>query len=117
MAPYQRVRVLRWLAVVAAAAAVASLLLPLHAGAQEGTDVSTQLKKVKATLADAKADANAKLGASSQMAGGSGSRQIVESVPTASTVPKMTSPRSACLNSRTSVLASGLPEASSLFHL
>jgi septal ring factor EnvC (AmiA/AmiB activator) len=57
MAPYQRVRVLRWLAVVAAAAAVASLLLPLHAGAQEGTDVSTQLKKVKATLADAKVDA------------------------------------------------------------
>jgi septal ring factor EnvC (AmiA/AmiB activator) len=57
MAPYQRVRVLRWLAVVAAVAAVASLLLPLHAGAQEGTDVSTQLKKVKATLADAKADA------------------------------------------------------------
>src|SRR5512132_870525 len=57
MAPYQRVWVLRWLAAVAAAAAVASLLLPLHAGAQEGTDVSTQLSKVKATLADAKADA------------------------------------------------------------
>jgi septal ring factor EnvC (AmiA/AmiB activator) len=57
MAPYQRAWVLRWLAVVAAAATVASLLLPLHAGAQESTDVPTQLKKVKATLADAKADA------------------------------------------------------------
>jgi septal ring factor EnvC (AmiA/AmiB activator) len=57
MAPYQRVWVLRWLAVVAAAAAVASLLIPLHAGAQESPDVATQLKKVKATLADAKADA------------------------------------------------------------
>jgi septal ring factor EnvC (AmiA/AmiB activator) len=56
MAPYQRAWVLRWLAVVAAVAAVASLL-PLHAGAQESTDVTTQLKKVKATLADAKADA------------------------------------------------------------
>ena len=56
MAPNQRARVLRWLAVIAATAAVASLL-PLHAGAQEGTDVPSQLKKVRATLADAKADA------------------------------------------------------------
>jgi septal ring factor EnvC (AmiA/AmiB activator) len=57
VAPYRRARVLRWLAVVAALAAVASLLLPQLAGAQEGTDVPTELKKVKATLADAKADA------------------------------------------------------------
>jgi septal ring factor EnvC (AmiA/AmiB activator) len=56
MAPNRRARVLRWLAVIAATAAVASLL-PLHAGAQEGTDVPSQLKKVRATLADAKADA------------------------------------------------------------
>ena len=63
MAPYRRAWVLRWLAVVAAAAAVASLLLPLHAGAQVGTDVPTQLKKVKATLADAKADAKKLQGA------------------------------------------------------
>ena len=56
MAPDRRAWVLRWLAVVAAAAAVAAILLP-HAGAQESTDVPTQLKKVKATLADAKADA------------------------------------------------------------
>jgi septal ring factor EnvC (AmiA/AmiB activator) len=56
MAPYRRAWVLRWLAVVAAGAAVAAMLLP-HAGAQETTDVPTQLKKVKATLADAKADA------------------------------------------------------------
>ena len=56
MAPYRRAWVLRWLAVVAAAAAVAAILLP-HAGAQESTDVPTQLNKVKATLADAKADA------------------------------------------------------------
>jgi len=56
MAPNRRARVLRWLAVVAAMAAVASLL-PLRVGAQEGTDVPTQLKKVRATLADAKADA------------------------------------------------------------
>jgi septal ring factor EnvC (AmiA/AmiB activator) len=56
MAPNQRARVLRWLAVIAATAAVASLP-PLHAGAQEGTDVPSQLKKVRATLADAKADA------------------------------------------------------------
>jgi hypothetical protein len=34
MAPYQRAWVLRWLAVVAAAAAVASLLLPLHASSR-----------------------------------------------------------------------------------
>ncbi|HEV3504802.1 MAG TPA: hypothetical protein VG637_05920 [Actinomycetes bacterium] len=57
VAPYRRARVLRWLAVVAAVAAVASLLLPQLAGAQEGTDVPAQLKKVRATLADAKADA------------------------------------------------------------
>jgi septal ring factor EnvC (AmiA/AmiB activator) len=57
VAPYRRARVLRWLAVVAALAAVASLLLPQLAGAQEGTDVPTELRKVKATLADAKADA------------------------------------------------------------
>jgi hypothetical protein len=56
MAPYRRARVLRWLAVVAAVAAVAAVALP-RAGAQEGTDVPTQLKKVRATLADAKADA------------------------------------------------------------
>jgi hypothetical protein len=53
MAPYRRARVLRWLAV----AAVAALLLTPGAGAQEGTDVPTQLKQVRATLADAKADA------------------------------------------------------------
>jgi septal ring factor EnvC (AmiA/AmiB activator) len=57
MAPYPRAWVLRWLAVVAAVAAVAAMLLPLHAGAQESPDVPTQLKKVRATLADAKADA------------------------------------------------------------
>jgi hypothetical protein len=56
MAPNRRARVLRWLAVIAATAAVASLL-PLRVGAQEGTDVPSQLKKVRATLADAKADA------------------------------------------------------------
>ena len=57
MAPNRRVWVLRWLAAVAAVAAVAAMLLPLHAGAQESPDVPTQLKKVRATLADAKADA------------------------------------------------------------
>jgi septal ring factor EnvC (AmiA/AmiB activator) len=57
VAPNRPARVLRWLAVIAAVAAVASLLLPKLAGAQEGTDVPTELKKVKATLADAKADA------------------------------------------------------------
>ena len=62
MAPNQRARVLRWLAVIAATAAVASLL-PLRVGAQEGTDVPSQLKKVRATLADAKADANKLAGA------------------------------------------------------
>jgi septal ring factor EnvC (AmiA/AmiB activator) len=56
MAPNRRARVLRWLAVIAATAAVASLL-PLRVGAQEGTDVPSQLKKVRATLADVKADA------------------------------------------------------------
>ncbi|MFL6296612.1 MAG: hypothetical protein ACJ75M_12505, partial [Actinomycetes bacterium] len=69
LAPYRHARVLRWLAVIAAMAAVASLLLPLHAGAQEGTDVPTQLKKVKATLADAKADAK-KLAAALDRANG-----------------------------------------------
>jgi septal ring factor EnvC (AmiA/AmiB activator) len=67
MAPYSRARVPRWLAVVAAAATVASLVLPLRAGAQEGTDVPTQLKKVKATLADARSDAK-KLAAALQRA-------------------------------------------------
>jgi peptidoglycan hydrolase CwlO-like protein len=57
VAPYRRARVLRWLAVVAALTAVASFLLPQLAGAQVAADVSTQLKRVKATLADAKADA------------------------------------------------------------
>jgi septal ring factor EnvC (AmiA/AmiB activator) len=57
MAPHHRARVLRWLAVVAALAAVAAMVLPLRAGAQEGTDVNSQLKKVRATLADAKSDA------------------------------------------------------------
>src|SRR5215211_9563079 len=63
VAPYRRARVPRWLAVVAAMAAVASFLLPALAGAQEAPDVSTQLKKVKATLADAKADAKKLAGA------------------------------------------------------
>jgi septal ring factor EnvC (AmiA/AmiB activator) len=57
MAPNIRAWVPRWLAVVAATAAVASLLLSPRVGAQEGTDVPTQLKQVKATQADAKADA------------------------------------------------------------
>jgi septal ring factor EnvC (AmiA/AmiB activator) len=57
MAPNIRVRVPRWLAVVAAMAAVASLLLSPRVVAQEGTDVPTQLKKVKAALSDAQADA------------------------------------------------------------
>jgi septal ring factor EnvC (AmiA/AmiB activator) len=57
VAPYRRARVPRWLAVVAAGATVASLLLPQFAGAQEGTDIPSELKKVKATLANAKADA------------------------------------------------------------
>jgi septal ring factor EnvC (AmiA/AmiB activator) len=56
MAPFRRARVLGWLTVAAACAAVASLL-PVGAGAQEGGDVPTQLKQVKAALADAKADA------------------------------------------------------------
>jgi hypothetical protein len=57
MAPTQRALVARWLTVVAAAAAVAALLLPLDAGAQQDSDVNSQLDKVKATLADTKADA------------------------------------------------------------
>jgi septal ring factor EnvC (AmiA/AmiB activator) len=48
---------LRWLAAAAAVVAVASLLLPLHATAQQATDVPAQLKQVRAVLADAKADA------------------------------------------------------------
>ena len=48
---------LRWLAAAAAVLAVASLLLPLHATAQQATDVPAQLKQVRAVLADAKADA------------------------------------------------------------
>jgi septal ring factor EnvC (AmiA/AmiB activator) len=67
MAPYRRARVLRWLAVIAAVAALAALLLSPGAGAQESTDVPTQLKKVRATLADAKADAK-KLAAALQRA-------------------------------------------------
>jgi septal ring factor EnvC (AmiA/AmiB activator) len=63
MAPYRRARVLRWLAVIAAVAALAALLLSPGAGAQESTDVPTQLKKVRATLADAKADAKKLAGA------------------------------------------------------
>jgi hypothetical protein len=47
----------------AAGAAVAALVLPVGAGAQEGTDVPAQLEKVKATLADAKADARKLAGA------------------------------------------------------
>jgi hypothetical protein len=49
--------ILRWFAAAAAGVAVASLLLPLHATAQQATDVPTQLKQVRAVLADAKADA------------------------------------------------------------
>jgi hypothetical protein len=63
VAPYRRARVPRWLAVLAAVAAVASFLLPSLAGAQEAPDVSSQLKTVKATLADAKADARKLAGA------------------------------------------------------
>ena len=69
LAPYRHVRVLRWLAVIAAMAAVASFLLPQFAGAQEGTDVPTELKKVRATLADAKSDAK-KLAAALDRANG-----------------------------------------------
>ena len=63
MAPYRRARVLRWLAAVAAVAALAALLLSSGAGAQESTDVPSQLKKVRATLADAKSDARKLAGA------------------------------------------------------
>jgi septal ring factor EnvC (AmiA/AmiB activator) len=63
MAPYRRARVLRWLAVIAAVAALAALLLSPGAGAQESTDVPTQLKKVRSTLADAKSDAKKLAGA------------------------------------------------------
>ena len=69
LAPYRHARVLRWLAVIAAMAAVASFLLPQFAGAQEGTDVPTELKKVRATLADAKSDAK-KLAAALDRANG-----------------------------------------------
>jgi septal ring factor EnvC (AmiA/AmiB activator) len=57
MSPDDRARAPRWLAVVAGLVAVASLLASTHVGAQEGTDVPSQLKKVKAALSDAKADA------------------------------------------------------------
>ena len=57
MAPTRRAPVLRWLAVVAAAAAVAAMLLPPTAAAQPAADVPTKLKQVRATLADARADA------------------------------------------------------------
>ena len=63
MAPYRRARVLRWLAAVAAVAALAALVLSPGAGAQESTDVPTQLKKVRATLADAESDARKLAGA------------------------------------------------------
>ena len=63
MAPYRRARVLGWLAVIAAVAALAALLLSPGAGAQESTDVPTQLKKVRSTLADAKSDAKKLAGA------------------------------------------------------
>jgi septal ring factor EnvC (AmiA/AmiB activator) len=60
MAPSRRTWVLRLLGVVAVGSIAASLILPLRAGAiaaQQAADVPTQLKQVKATLADAKADA------------------------------------------------------------
>src|SRR5919108_4953897 len=60
MAPFRRSWVLRLLGVVAVGSVAASLVLPHDAGAQavEPTaDVPTQLKQVKAALADVKADA------------------------------------------------------------
>jgi septal ring factor EnvC (AmiA/AmiB activator) len=66
MASDRRALVAWWLALLVAAAAVAALALPPRAGAQEA-DVNSQLSKVKATLADAKADAK-KLAAALQRA-------------------------------------------------
>ena len=60
MAPFRRSWVLRLLGVVAAGSVAASLALPHDAGAQAAApaaDVPTQLKQVKAALADVKADA------------------------------------------------------------
>jgi septal ring factor EnvC (AmiA/AmiB activator) len=60
MAPFRRSWVLRLLGVVAAGSVAASLALPHDAGAQaapQAADVPTQLKQVKAALADVKADA------------------------------------------------------------
>src|SRR6266545_4195828 len=60
MAPFRRSWVLRLLGVVAAGSVAASLVLPHYAGAQaapQAADVPTQLKQVKAALADVKADA------------------------------------------------------------
>jgi septal ring factor EnvC (AmiA/AmiB activator) len=60
MAPFRRSWVLRLLGVVAAGSVAASLALPHYAGAQavpQAADVPTQLKQVKAALADVKADA------------------------------------------------------------
>jgi septal ring factor EnvC (AmiA/AmiB activator) len=60
MAPFRRSWVLRLLGVVAAGTVAASLVLPHYAGAQaveQTADVPTQLKQVKAALADVKANA------------------------------------------------------------
>jgi septal ring factor EnvC (AmiA/AmiB activator) len=60
MAPFRRSWVLRLLGVVAVGSVAASLVLPHDAGAQAvqpTADVPTQLKQVKAALADVKADA------------------------------------------------------------
>jgi septal ring factor EnvC (AmiA/AmiB activator) len=67
MASDRRALVAWWLALLTAAAAVAALALPVGAGAQQATDVNSQLTKVRATLADAKADAK-KLAAALQRA-------------------------------------------------
>jgi septal ring factor EnvC (AmiA/AmiB activator) len=60
MAPFRRSWVLRLLGVVVVGSAAASLALPHYAGAQaapQAADVPTQLKQVKAALADSQADA------------------------------------------------------------
>jgi septal ring factor EnvC (AmiA/AmiB activator) len=60
MAPFRRSWVLRLLGVVAVGSVAASLALPHYAGAQAAStaaDVPTQLKQVKAALADTKANA------------------------------------------------------------
>jgi septal ring factor EnvC (AmiA/AmiB activator) len=67
MASDRRALVAWWLALLTAAAAVAALALPVGAGAQQAPDVNSQLTKVRATLADAKADAK-KLAAALQRA-------------------------------------------------